>query len=125
MQLADGYKSHLGERGQNLSGGQRQRLALARVILKNPPILILDEATSALDTINEARIQEWLNAERGQRTILMVAHRISTLRHSDRIVVFDEGRIVESGPYNELIQRGGLFSELNDHADAASPVASA
>lgn len=122
MQFADGYKSRLGERGQNLSGGQRQRLALARVILKNPPILILDEATSALDTINEAHIQEWLNAERGRRTILMVAHRLSTLRHSDRIVVFDEGRIVEAGPYDELIQRGGLFSELNDLSDVASPV---
>lgn len=124
MQLPSGYDTELGERGQNLSGGQRQRLALARVMLKNPPILILDEATSALDTINEAHIQEWLGAQRGQRTVLMVAHRLSTLRHSDRIVVFDDGRIVESGPYDALIERGGLFAELNASAEAGCRPAS-
>ncbi len=112
MQIPGGFNALIAERGQNLSGGQRQRLALARVILKNPPILILDEATSALDTISEGRIQKWLEGARGRQTVILVAHRLSTLLHTDRILVFDEGRIVESGPYDELVERGGVFTEL-------------
>jgi ATP-binding cassette subfamily B protein len=112
MQIPGGFDSLITERGQNLSGGQRQRLALARVILKNPPILILDEATSALDTISEGRIQQWLASARGRQTVILVAHRLSTLLHTDRILVFDEGRIVESGTYDELVERGGIFTDL-------------
>ena len=109
------------ERGQNLSGGQRQRIALARVFLKDPPILILDEATSALDNISERFIQEALEIKSPDRTTILVAHRLSTLRDADRIVVFDEGRIVEVGTYEELVRRGGVFAELVFSAQAASP----
>lgn len=112
MQIPGGFDAVISEKGQNLSGGQRQRLALARVILKNPRILILDEATSALDTISESRIQKWLEGERGRQTVILVAHRLSTLLHTDRILVFDEGRIVETGTYDELVEKGGVFSEL-------------
>ena len=100
------------ERGQNLSGGQRQRLALARVFLKNPPILILDEGTSALDNISERRVQRAIHAARADRTVILVAHRLSTLRDADRIFVFDDGRIVETGDYDDLVARGGVFTEL-------------
>ncbi len=112
LEIPGGFRAQITERGQNLSGGQKQRLALARVFLKDPPVLILDEATSALDTISEGRIQEWLTTSRGKRTVILVAHRLSTLFHTDRILVFDEGRIVESGTYNGLVQKGGLFSQL-------------
>jgi len=118
MEIPGGFGAQISERGQNLSGGQKQRLALARVFLKDPPILILDEATSALDTIAERRIQEWLAAVRGQRTVLLVAHRLSSLMHTDRILVFDEGRIVETGSYDELLNRGGVFTELAQSASA-------
>jgi ATP-binding cassette, subfamily B, bacterial len=106
------YQSIVAERGQNLSGGQRQRIALARVFLKNPPILILDEGTSALDNINERRVQQAINAARTDRTVILVAHRLSTLLDTDRIFVFDEGRVVESGTYEELVLQGGVFSDL-------------
>jgi ATP-binding cassette subfamily B protein len=112
LELPGGYDSLVTERGQNLSGGQRQRLALARVLLKNPPIMILDEGTSALDTISERHVQRALEETRGDRTIILVAHRLSTLRDADRIFVFDEGRVVEVGSYDELAQRGGVFSAL-------------
>ena len=112
METPEGFNSPITERGQNLSGGQRQRLALARIILKKPPILILDEATSALDTISEGRIQQWLASARGSQTVILVAHRLSTLLHTDRILVFSEGRIVEDGTYHELVERGGVFTEL-------------
>jgi ATP-binding cassette subfamily B protein len=118
LALPWGYRTPLAERGQNLSGGQRQRIALARVFLKGPPILILDEGTSALDTISERAIQQALEAARQDRTVILVAHRLSTLRHTDRVVVFDAGRIVEVGTYQELEQRGGLFSELVRSAGA-------
>ena len=91
MAMANGYQSPVAERGQNLSGGQRQRIALARVFLKNPPILILDEATSALDNINEKAIQEALAATRADRTTILVAHRLTTLNDADEILVFDQG----------------------------------
>jgi ATP-binding cassette subfamily B protein len=100
------------ERGANLSGGQKQRLALARVFLQNPPILILDEATSALDTISERRVQQAIGTARRDRTVIMVAHRLSTFADADRIFVFDDGRLVETGSYDELINRDGLFAEL-------------
>jgi ATP-binding cassette subfamily B protein len=112
LALPGGYQAPVAERGQNLSGGQRQRLALARAFLKDPPILILDEATSALDTVSERKVQQALGQARRDRTVILVAHRLSTLRHADRIVVFEGGRIAEVGTYHELAQRGGLFTEL-------------
>ncbi|HZY89000.1 MAG TPA: ATP-binding cassette domain-containing protein, partial [Gemmataceae bacterium] len=112
LAMSGGYDAPVAERGQNLSGGQRQRLALARLFLKNPPILILDEATSALDNISERHVQRALEASYADRTVIVVAHRLSTLLGTDRILVFDGGRIVESGTYSELVQAGGIFSEL-------------
>jgi ATP-binding cassette subfamily B protein len=112
MMMPGGYKARVAERGQNLSGGQRQRIALARVFLKNPPILILDEGTSALDNISERFIHQAINATRGDRTVILVAHRLTTLLDTDRILVFDDGRIVETGAYTELIVRNGVFAEL-------------
>ncbi len=112
LAMPGGYDAPVAERGQNLSGGQRQRLALARLFLKNPPILILDEATSALDNISERNVQRALEASYEDRTVIVVAHRLSTLLGSDRILVFEGGRIVESGTYGELVQAGGVFSEL-------------
>jgi ATP-binding cassette subfamily B protein len=112
LDMPGDYQALVAERGQNLSGGQRQRIALARVFLKNPPILILDEGTSALDNINERRVQQAINAARADRTVILVAHRLSTLFDTDRIFVFDEGRVVESGTYEELVRQGGVFTEL-------------
>ena len=104
MVMPGGYEARVAERGQNLSGGQRQRIALARVFLKNPPILILDEGTSALDNISERIVQQAIDAARSDRTVILVAHRLTTLLDTDRILVFDDGRIVETGSYNELVQ---------------------
>jgi ATP-binding cassette subfamily B protein len=112
MAMPDGYKTQIAERGANLSGGQRQRLALARVFLQDPPILVLDEATSALDTISERRVQQAIGTARRDRTVIMVAHRLSTFADADRIFVFDAGRLVETGAYHELLTRAGLFAEL-------------
>jgi ATP-binding cassette subfamily B protein len=112
LAMPGGYDAVVTERGQNLSGGQRQRLAIARILLKNAPILILDEATSALDNISERHVQRSLGLTSDDRTTLLVAHRLSTLRDADRIFVFDGGRIVEVGTYDELVQRGGVFTEL-------------
>jgi ATP-binding cassette subfamily B protein len=111
------YDAVVQERGQNLSGGQRQRLALARILLKQPPILILDEATSALDNISERHVQRALGLAHTERTTILVAHRLSTLRDADRILVFDNGRIVETGTYDELLRRGGVFTELVHSAE--------
>src|SRR5262249_37494889 len=108
-------------RGQNLSGGQKQRLALARVFLKNPPILILDEGTSALDNLSERLVQRAINAARADRTVILVAHRLTTLREADRILVFEDGRIVETGTYIDLVQRGGVFAELVRSAEGRLP----
>jgi ATP-binding cassette subfamily B protein len=112
MAMPDGYQTVVAERGQNLSGGQKQRLALARVFLHNPPILILDEATSALDTISEKQVQQAIAAARKDRTVILVAHRLSTFSDADRIFVFDDGRITETGTYEELLAQKGLFAEL-------------
>jgi ATP-binding cassette subfamily B protein len=112
MELPGGYEALVTERGQNLSGGQRQRLAIARMLLKQAPVLILDEATSALDNISERHVQLALGITSHDRTTILVAHRLSTLRDADRIFVFDEGRIVEVGDYESLLRRGGVFAEL-------------
>jgi ATP-binding cassette subfamily B protein len=111
--LPDGYNTVVGERGQRLSGGQRQRIALARTILKDPPVLILDEATAAVDNETEAAIQRSLDRLIAGRTTLVIAHRLSTVRHADRIIVMDQGRIVESGRHEELLARpGGAYAAL-------------
>jgi ATP-binding cassette, subfamily B, bacterial len=112
MMLPGAYDAVVAERGQNLSGGQRQRLSIARVLLKQPPILILDEATSALDNISERLVQRALGVRDANRTTILVAHRLSTLRDADRILVFDDGQIVEVGNYGELLTRGGVFANL-------------
>jgi ATP-binding cassette subfamily B protein len=121
LEMPGGYQAPVAEKGANLSGGQRQRLAIARLFLKNPPILILDEATSALDTISERAVQRAWAALRADRTVILVAHRLSTLLDTDRILVFDDGRIVESGTYDQLVQRGGVFTELLMSAQTPSP----
>ncbi len=123
--MADGYGTAVAERGANLSGGQRQRLALARVFLHNPPILVLDEATSALDTISERRVQQAIGTATRDRTVIMVAHRLSTFADADRIFVFDDGRLVETGAYDELVARNGLFAELARAAEMPEPRAAA
>jgi ATP-binding cassette subfamily B protein len=107
-----GYDTMVGERGATLSGGQRQRLAIARALLKNPPILILDEATSALDAATEARVARALRVLMAGRTTFIIAHRLSTIREADEILVFDDGRIAERGDFRALMDRGGVFAQL-------------
>lgn len=111
-QLTEGYYTNIGDRGSNLSGGQRQRLAIARAVLKNPPILILDEATSALDTESEKLVQEALTNLMKNRTSIVIAHRLSTIQHADAIVVLKDGEIVEKGRHQELIHQKGVYSHL-------------
>jgi ATP-binding cassette subfamily B protein len=108
----NGLEARIGERGQLLSGGERQRIAIARALLKNPPILILDEATSALDPVTEAKVQRALDEVMKGRTTFVIAHRLATVRNATRILVFQNGRIVESGSFDELQRRGGFFAEL-------------
>ncbi len=112
--LPDGYETQIGERGLKLSGGQKQRLAIARMFLKNPPILILDEATSALDTETERIIQQSLAELAENRTTLVIAHRLATIRDADRVLVVTEDGIAEDGKYDELVNQGGIFSRLHN-----------
>jgi ATP-binding cassette subfamily B protein len=110
--LPDGYQSMVGERGLKLSGGEKQRVAIARTLLKNPPILVLDEATSALDSRTEQAIQDTLDGVARNRTTIVIAHRLSTVVGADQIVVLDEGRVAERGTHDELLKRGGLYADL-------------
>jgi len=114
LRMPEGYDTMIGERGQKLSGGQRQRLAIARALLKNAPILILDEATSHLDTESEMLVQRALQNLMEHRTVIVIAHRLSTVRRADQIVVLDRGRIVETGKHEELVGRGGVYQRLHE-----------
>jgi ATP-binding cassette subfamily B protein len=112
VSLPEGYESKVGERGLKLSGGEKQRVAIARTLLKDPPILILDEATSALDSRTEAAIQATLRDVAANRTSIVIAHRLSTVMDADQIVVLDEGRVAERGTHAELLRKNGLYAEM-------------
>src|SRR5699024_3570869 len=112
-ELPNGYATQVGERGLKLSGGQKQRIAIARMFLKDPPILILDEATSALDTETEAIIQDALMELAKDRTTLIIAHRLATIKHADQIMVVTKNGIEEEGTHEELLQKEGIFAHLH------------
>jgi ATP-binding cassette subfamily B protein len=122
VSLAAGYDTIVGERGYRFSGGEKQRMAIARTILRNPPVLVLDEATSSLDTQTEHAVQEALDELAEGRTTITIAHRLSTVRDADQIVVLDHGKIVERGVHDELIERGGYYAALIAHDRAAEPL---
>jgi subfamily B ATP-binding cassette protein MsbA len=120
---AQGYDTLIGERGVRLSGGQRQRLAIARALLKDPPLLILDEATSSLDTESERLVQQALEKLMQGRASLVIAHRLSTVQSADKIVVLEQGRVVQQGKHDELLAQGGLYKRLYEMQfnDAPAP----
>ena len=113
--LPDGLETKVGERGMRLSGGQRQRVAIARAFLKDAPILILDEATSHLDAVNEQAVRNGLEDLMANRTTFVIAHRLSTVRNADMIIVLNEGLVMEVGTHDELLAKGGLYTKLVDH----------
>jgi ATP-binding cassette, subfamily B, bacterial HlyB/CyaB len=113
LELPEGYDTVVGERGASLSGGQRQRIAIARALVTNPRILIFDEATSALDYESERIIQDNMQRIAQGRTVFVIAHRLSTVRRSDRIITIDRGRLVEDGTHEELISKGGRYATLH------------
>src|SRR4029077_16763179 len=121
-ELPAGYKTMVGERGLKLSGGEKQRVAIARTLLKNPPILLLDEATSALDTHTEREIQSALKLVSANRTTLVIAHRLSTIVDADEILVLDKGRIIERGRHMELVARGGAYAAMWNRQKQAAEV---
>jgi ATP-binding cassette subfamily B protein len=123
MQMPEGFNTYVGERGTLLSGGQKQRISIARIFLKNPPILILDEATSALDSLTEAKIQRAFDNLAKGRTTLIIAHRLSTIHAADRVVVIADGEIREEGAQSELLARNGIFARLYKTQNPGSTLA--
>src|SRR5690606_25474980 len=114
IEQEQGYNTFVGDRGNRLSGGQRQRISIARAVLANPPIMLLDEATSALDTESEKLVQMALNNLMKNRTSIVIAHRLSTIQHADQIIVIQNGRIIERGTHDALIDQSGLYRKLTE-----------
>ena len=120
LAMPEGMETYVGERGALLSGGQKQRIAIARIFLKNPPILILDEATSALDSVTEAKVQNAFDTLAQGRTTLIIAHRLSTIRNAGRIISIADGVVTESGTHAQLLEKGGIYADLYRTQNAAA-----